>query len=283
MKLLIDGDGFIYRCGFAVEKTKYLVSYVDAVGEHNANVFVAENHKEAMKYTEQWPGIEPNVWSRKVLEPLEHALALVKGALEALPQHEEQEIWLTPPVGNFRDRIATIAKYKGNRDAARRPHYYREITDYLIERHGARYTEGQEADDALGIGLTNCGDAGCIVSFDKDLDQIAGRHYNWVTREGYSISKRDADFNFYAQILSGDVVDNVKGLEGIGPAKARKLLEGSKNSAELWQRVLKAYNDTHGPRGMVYALENARLVYVRRQREETWTPPTEAATEARAA
>ena len=53
--------------------------------------------------------------------------------------------------GNYRDRIATILPYKGNRDPCKRPVYYDEMREYLIEYFGAELNTGMETDDACGI------------------------------------------------------------------------------------------------------------------------------------
>lgn len=267
MRLLIDGDGLIYRCGFAIEKTKYLL-------EIDADHVPFDDHKSAKaRMDEAGSGV---LWSRKEFEPVENAYHLIKQVMGDMPKHTSFEMWLTPSMGNFRDHIATRAKYKGNRDYANRPKFYKEITGYLIDRYGAKYAEGEEADDALGIRLTELGREACVVSFDKDLLQVPGRHYNWVTKEAAEVSFKDAALNFYSQVLSGDPVDNVPGLPGIGPAKARKILAGVGTPGDAWDRCVEKYCEIFGADGYKYALETARLVYVRRKPNEIWTPPTEA-------
>ena len=280
MRLLIDADGIIYRCGFAVEKTKYLVTGTTTDGDGiyivNCCDSFADANSEA-KSRENDEGIR--IWSRKEIEPIENAYHLVNTVLRSLPEGKK-ELWLTPSVGNFRDKIATLAKYKGNRDYVNRPKYHRELTQFLIEEWGARYTEGQEADDELGIRATEEGDKALIVSFDKDLLQIPGRHYNWVEKVETTVSPKDASLNFYAQILSGDPVDNVPGLPGIGTVKARRILSNVVSPLDAWNRVKEAYINEFGDDGIMYALETARLVYVRRKRDEIWSPPVKKPAEA---
>ena len=274
-RLLIDADGLVYRCGFAVEKTKYLVTH--PIENNYAVLSSCDNHRSANDLIEhEDPDSTKNLllWSRKEFEPVENAYHLINQVIDGMPEHDSRELWLTPSVGNFREQIAKQAKYKGNRDYANRPKYYRELTEYLIDRFGARYTEGQEADDEIGIRATEEGNRALIVSFDKDLLQIPGRHYNWVTKETATISGKDAALNFYAQILSGDPVDNVPGLPGIGSVKARKILAGVVSPVDAWERVIKAYTEEFGNEGKEIALETARLVYVRRKRGEIWEPPT---------
>jgi len=43
------------------------------------------------------------------------------------------------------------------------------------------------------------------------------------------INEKQAKFNFYSQMLIGDTSDNIKGINGIGMVKAKRLLESSSN------------------------------------------------------
>jgi len=58
---------------------------------------------------------------------------------------------------------------------------------------------------------------------------------NVVFQKGYLhnkvqfITKEEAELNFYSQMLIGDTSDNIKGIEGIGMVRAKRLLESSKN------------------------------------------------------
>ena len=260
-KILVDGDGILYRCGFAGEKTKYLVEYGEDFVRH-------DSFKETREYPDTC-----TVWSRKQLDPIENVLHSARTVIEKLVQRykgRELEIWLSPSVGNFREQIAKTAKYKGNRDQQQRPTYYKDIQKYLVEYWDAKYTEGQEADDALGIGATN-NSGSVIVSHDKDLLQIPGLHYNWTTEEEISVSAKEGSLNFYSQVISGDAVDNVPGIPGLGPVRSRKMLGAAGSVRDCWQIVRDAYKD-HG--GDDRAIETARLVYVRRKEGEIWEPPT---------
>lgn len=262
--LLIDGDVVAYRCGFAVEKTKYLCE-----DGHKFERF--DNAKDAKEHG----GL---TWSRKEIEPEENALYLVdqviKDILQRYPDFDPR-IWLSPSVGNFRERIATRAKYKGNRDAQLRPVHFKAIREHLCSRWDARDTAGQEADDAIGIDM-HANPGSISVSIDKDLLQLPGRHYNWVDKSERVISTREASLNFYTQVLAGDPTDNVPGIEGIGPMKARKLLKIAKGPKDAWDLCLDAYKREYGEDGEIYAIETAKLVYIRRKPEETWSVPVTA-------
>lgn len=269
MRLLIDGDSLVYRCGFAAEKTKYVV---ESLGDSQRYWVPFDNAGDAKAHAAKEGGV---VWSRKEYEPLDHCLATVKNALHKIGAafgSNDLEIWLSPGVGNFRDQIATRAKYKGNRDGALKPKYYKDIIKYLVERHGAKYAVGMEADDALAIGLTGNPTSIC-VSTDKDLLQVPGKHYNWVAKKTLVVNKKQAAFNLYTQVLAGDPTDNIPGIEGVGPDTAAKILEGAKTTLDLWLRTQDAYYEKYGNEGLLYAVETARLVYLKRSPEDEWKAP----------
>lgn len=274
IKLLVDGDGLVYRCGFATEKTRYLVQS-PGVGPGDPPSFTE------YEYQRDFPELheEAKVWSRKIVEPAENAIFLINNILDKLCNKfgtRDLDIWLTPSVGNFRDRLATIQKYKGNRDTQTRPRHFKELQKHLVDNYGAKFAEGQEADDALGIGATVHGGA-VLVSLDKDLDQIPGIHYNWVEENVYKINKKEGTVNFYSQVLSGDSADNIPGLSGVGPVTARKMLRDCASSRDCWEVVLDSYRDQFGEDYERRAIEVAQLCWVRRYEGEIWNPPVEKA------
>jgi 5'-3' exonuclease len=167
--------------------------------------------------------------------------------------------------GNFRNEIAVTEPYKGNRKDAKRPVHYEAIRHHL-QRLGAELVEGQEADDAVAIEASTNG--GWIVSIDKDLDQVAGWHYNFVKKEEYYVTEEQGLRSFYTQILTGDRIDNVIGLKGIGPVKAAKILAECKTEQELYDACLKAYDGD-----VERVTENGRLLWLRRSPQQVWFPP----------
>lgn len=227
------------------------------------------------------------IWSRKDLQPLENCLQIVKSCLEntldEIRSHFSVEqvdysIWLSGPK-NFRDKIATTRPYKGNRAETPKPHYYKDTGEYLLEHWGAILTEGIEADDAIGIAAMEARAAShgyVLVTNDKDLRQIPGHHYNWVTKEFTSVSAKDAKSQLFAQILSGDPTDNIPGLEGIGPATAAKILDGAQSPEEMVDRVVMEYAEkAPGSDFMPYLKEQWALVYIlRSQPTNSFRPET---------
>jgi len=91
-------------------------------------------------------------------------------------------------------------------------------------------------------------------------------HYNFVKKELFYITKEEAVFNFYMQFLVGDVADNIKGVKGIGPKKAAKLLE-DKTEYEMWAVCVEELGSEER------ALENGILLHLRREDDEIWQPP----------
>jgi hypothetical protein len=172
--------------------------------------------------------------------------------------------------GNFRNDIAVTAPYKGNRKDMKRPKHYEAIRKHLVDL-GATQVEGMEADDAIAIEATANG--GFIVSIDKDLDQIPGHHYNFVKHEEYFVTEEQGLLSFYKQILTGDRVDNIMGIKGIGPVKADKLLAKCKTEKEMFDVCVKAYND-NGEDGVARTTENARLLWLLRAPNQHYQPPS---------
>lgn len=269
--LLIDGDILVYRCGFASEKAQYLVQ--EELDEDDQFSFF-ENHKVANSHIKQIPKGRKNwLWSRKDLEPIENCLQIVKSAMEGIVGGSKYEVYLSGGV-NFRYGIAKTKAYKANRGP--KPTYYKDIQNYLVSNWGATYTDGIEADDIIGIRASELGTHGCIVSTDKDLEQIAGWHFNWVDGRVYRVSPREGAFNFYRQLLTGDSTDNVPGLEGVGEKGANKILEGAQNTQELFERTWTAYRDRVGDeaKAIEYMREQAGLLWIQRKGEETWNMPS---------
>ena len=180
------------------------------------------------------------------------------------PEHDCL-IYLTGK-GNFRNEVATYAPYKGNRRNTPRPQHLPAIREHMIEQWGALVTEGEEADDAIAIDATSYKDS-IMVSIDKDFNQVAGLHYDFVKGVEYVITEEEGLKLFYKQILTGDAVDNIFGVYLMGDAGAMDLIHGCRNENDMWDIVRDQLGDDR-------ALENARLLWLRREAGQLWLPPT---------
>jgi len=171
--------------------------------------------------------------------------------------------------GNFRDVVAVTAPYKGQR-VTEKPVHLQALRCHLVTSWGFTVVQGIEADDAVGIAAYAVPeDETIMVHIDKDLNQFRGWHYNYRKKEKYYVSEFEGLVAFYTQILTGDRIDNIVGLKGIGPVKAKKVLEKCTNENELYQAVLKAYE---GDQQRV--LENGQLLWLQREPNQVWQAPS---------
>jgi len=170
--------------------------------------------------------------------------------------------------GNFRDDLAVTAPYKGQR-TSEKPVHFQALRCHLVTSWGFTVVKGIEADDAVGIAAYAVPeDETIMVHIDKDLNQFRGWHYNYRKKEKYYVSEFEGLVSFYTQILTGDRIDNIIGLKGIGPVKAKKILADCTNETELYKAVLKAYD---GDEKRV--LENGQLLWLQRKENELWQLP----------
>lgn len=132
----------------------------------------------------------------------------------------------------------------------------------------------------------------------------------WITELGELTPKKNklklsGLRGFYAQMLLGDVCDHIPGCKGYGPAKTAGLLGELTTEEELYEAVLEAYRGQYGDYYDYYpwteyvdpnvkkkdrvlkdgakqarisvedmVLENARLLYMLRHKDDEWHPPT---------
>ena len=242
MKALIDGDIVVYRCGFAAQSKIYNLSIPTFQGE--IPKFKYKKDMLAWKKENGQENSDYSVVVDTVIEPVENALNNVKTVLTEIKSflskrfgEVELEVFLSGK-SNFRDDVATIKVYKGNRDPLHKPHWYNEIKEYLRSVWKAEEEEHLEADDILAKLQSN---NTCIVTTDKDLDQIAGWHYNWVKDILYEVSVEQAIHSKYIQILTGDSTDNIEGIPGVGPVSAEKCLKWCSSIDDYEQAIKEEY------------------------------------------
>ncbi|UYO52513.1 hypothetical protein [Rhodopseudomonas palustris] len=198
---------------------------------------------------------------------------------------------LTGPLGevsgaNFRKEL--YPDYKGKR--GKKPVLLAHVKEHIRSTYSTKIKEGIEADDTLGILATHptlIAGKKVVVSIDKDLLQIPGRHFNPDTGEKRMISEALGDWYFLMQTLTGDQTDNYPGCPRVGPVKAKAILEQRPDGPidpEIthtewrWSLIVEAY----AKRGLTEddALVQARLARILRhtdydfKRKEPilWTP-----------
>jgi len=165
--------------------------------------------------------------------------------------------------GNFRREIAP--DYKANRPDSR-PKHWAAVREFLVTQHKAEVCNGHEADDQLGIQQDKEHGSTVICSIDKDLLQIAGKHYNFVKKNFQEVTKDEGLKALYIQSLVGDRSDNIFGVQGIGPVKAAKAL-AELLPEEYYEACRSLYNDDER-----YHL-NMKLLYIWQKDNDMWEPP----------
>ena len=170
--------------------------------------------------------------------------------------------------GNFRDNIAKSHPYKGNRKSVQKPRHLQTARDHMESKYQAIISKGEEADDLIAKEAARLDYHACVASIDKDMLQIPCWHFNIVRGDYLKVEPYGGIKFFYTQILTGDTADNIVGLWKVGPVKAKKILEDAETEEDLWDCVVKAYDGNQER-----VIENARLLWLRREEEEIWQPP----------
>jgi len=273
---LIDGDIIRYQAASVSDKVAY----------HWTGHEPIRYKKDALAYG-KFHHLDPEKLIKTISpEPVEYCLHTVKAMIHNIMDKTESgsaRVFLTGK-GNYREDIDSRHKYKGQRPP-HKPTHFGAVGDYLVKTFHAEVIEGMEADDAMGIAQM-CGwkevvdiDARtleyhpytCICTTDKDLKMIPGWHYNFQKDEKFWVDPDEADRFFYTQLLTGDSVDNIKGIKGVGMKTAEKILQDVTTCTDMYTICLEQYELA----GLSYydLLENANLLWIQREEGVLWTPP----------
>ncbi len=173
---------------------------------------------------------------------------------------------------NYRYSIAP--DYKGNRTQPKPKHYdfLREQIESRIDFFNSTMVFGKEADDAIGIdasAYSNKKDF-IIITVDKDLNQIPGWHYNFVKKKKFYVTKDQGMRYFYHQLLTGDSVDNIRGIVGIGDVIADQLISNCISESQCFHVVKHIYDATNSTDQMII---RGQLLKIQTKPNELWQPP----------
>lgn len=183
---------------------------------------------------------------------------------------------------NFRYQV--YPEYKSNRKPER-PRHFDALRKYMLGTWNGRVVEG-EADDELGIlgyqsyeqdvrdaGFNNVDvkdESTCsICTIDKDLNMIPGWHLNWKREDIFWVSNRQAWYNFFVQLLTGDSVDCIPGIKGVGPRTAERILGTGGRPEYLAEVVSDEYQARLGEDWEDYMYTMADLIWITRERGVT--------------
>ena len=156
--------------------------------------------------------------------------------------------------GNFRKEIdQKFTVYKGKRKE--KPDNYLTCRNYIIEKYKPIMVKNYEADDTAAIEASKYikdGQLYMLITVDKDWKTIGGLFYNLLHNNLSAVSTIDGIEFFHQQLLTGDTVDNIPGIEGVGPVKANRILK-DKNLKDQFKAIIKAYK-THYPKDFIARL-----------------------------
>ena len=326
---IVDADPIVYRAGFAGQSNELHVVWEDDDGNVDQEIFIPGEktanaqlqewlmQKAEAKYGKEWNEKEsglkktkfieeygPEILSKDievVPEELDHVLSTVRAILRDCTYQAAQHfgvdsneinlrVLLSGP-GNFREQVATVWPYKGNRKDDHKPYWYQQIRNYMTEWWDAEVIEGREADDECSIAQKQADGHSIICTIDKDLDQVPGHHYDYVKKVLYYTAPEEGDLLFYKQVLSGDSTDNIPGCFKVGAVRAAKLvdayyLEHGMSHDGIWNLIVETYQgslEQYGRQCPYYdlaeekgteavALEMARLVKMQDYVGQLWTP-----------
>lgn len=259
---IIDADPLVYRCGFAIQKRNKDTDIIHI--EHIQHAYFNVN-------------------------------SMIKKTINRCGTDNIKLFLTESDRSNFRFDI--YPKYKDNRKDAEKPIYYDELRDYIVKKYNAEIISGQEADDACSIlhyklnpfGHEEEFNNSVVCSFDKDFNNLAGWHYNYVKDELYFLSEIQALRNFYLQILTGDKSDGIPRIKkGWRQIKVEEQLQKALTERELYDIVyiqiqdlmrdnVESINwihslpfDQKNSRQEIY--QRGQLVWLRRKENEFWRP-----------
>lgn len=187
----------------------------------------------------------------------------------------DYQAWLT---GSNNFRYTIYPEYKANRKDVPRPEHLQACREFLVTNWKARVTDGNEADDELGIEQSAQGMETVICSIDKDLLQVPGYHYNFVRGIESFVSPLEGLRSFYKSLITGDATDNIPAFDGKFrtslPKKVEKLLTPLDDMTDevdmflyclsLWCKEDDQEADMH---------RYAKCLWIQRKENDLWQSP----------
>lgn len=150
------------------------------------------------------------------------------------------------------------------------------LMNFLEESKLVIRANGSEADDLVrrkAEAMRSRGQPYIVISADKDLDMIVGPHLKFNQKwkiESYDITEDQSNYNYFYQLLIGDMGDNIRSPKLLGPARAKFLLEN--NPKENWKKVVEQeYKDRCGSEWEHALYFTGSLVHIQRYQNDMFT------------
>lgn len=308
---VIDADIVVYKAAASVQKKHYAWQCNGSAIETFDNAKACKEYKQD---AEDFFGEDTSDWERvswNVVGEQEDALRVADTMLKRIKDNVKAKKYsiYVDGEGNFREAVAKVQKYKGNREALERPVHLKAVKGHVKRKWKAKVIDSIEVDDIVAVVKStgyyknpeDCPTVNVVV--DKDDLCAPGVSYNPDTETFHYQSEHEANLWLFAQVLAGDPTDHIVGLpettpelrkkwkmkghKGVGMKTAQAFLGGCDDIQEMWQRTLEAYQSYYSPNDKPYKFtdwrgntvectaedmldEQAELVFMMRRRGEHW-------------
>ena len=215
-------------------------------------------------------------------DPLEASLERVDYLIDRIMSESSSNSHKAFLTGSSNFRKELNSEYKANRKDLVPPRWLQETREHLVLGWGATVSDGNEADDELGIAQCTADDETIICSIDKDLLQIPGKHFNFVKNEFSTITPHQGLQNFYYQMIMGDSSDNIFGFDGKARRSVPKFLEPTisrllscETEYDMYEYICDLYSE-QGSWADDWASKlemNAHCLYIQKKIGDKWQSP----------
>jgi len=217
MILLIDADSLVFA------------SCYRAKDEENDDLFYRDIKDSIAKFDEQY---------MKIVNDLEDQYEI------------DKVITFNGSKGNFRKLITPV--YKANRKKQELPPLLHDMHQYVKDTYNSIFGYGIETDDLVARYWYNISnDTGrdnvMIVSIDKDYKQFPCLMYNYHYKHKVvlDITKEEALYNFYEQMIMGDTADNVNYFKGKGKKFAKNYYQDCKTKYQYTKKLYELFKEQY--------------------------------------
>lgn len=154
-------------------------------------------------------------------EQLEEGFEQVESELKTIMFNAKCTEYIVFLTGSTNFRYDILPSYKWRRKDAPRPIALNRLKQLCVDRLNCILEDNIEADDACTMWFSHQeeGIRKVLCHVDKDLNQVAGTHYNYDKDETYVVNQEDADAFLWLQVLAGDTADCYKGCPNVGNAR----------------------------------------------------------------
>lgn len=261
-QVLVDADVLVYQAAFGAQKTRYRwkgktfedhKSMKDEIARQELD-FKEQEWESFVEYLDE--SVVNIIAERRIKDIITRCKC------------DNLRYFLTGP-GNYREEIATIKPYKGNR-VADKPVHYDYAKQLFLDKYAAELHQGQEADDAMGIAQATAIQSGqddtIIATIDKDLNIVPGWHFDWNKDLLYRVGRHDGLRYFHMQMLAGDATDNIPGIKRMGMKTAAKRFTDIKDNLGAQRKlIVEEYRKQYNYDWVSAINEVAKLLWIRQE------------------